>query len=270
VEYHATSASYPDHVIDQLDDYYTLLAQIKDKVPRHRWVQGVREMANYTRNPDLLELSRQPSHIIHGEFETARQVVATDGRGGYAFLPQQMDENHALGSITTSESDKLIETSFTAPLPIPVRRNGVGLELYGAVIAHGANTGKRILSDSLVSPHAQRVYRSLNRRGINVEINPRAVRDGDGSLAAPRGESVFAIRTDAPSQFLHKPGVQLLGDKIDSVPPGGDFVRVSRTNRRIFDTAEARGSIKAYYEKLPSPEQRARFVEWLGKDPWAD
>ena len=67
------------------------------------------------------------------------------------------------------------------------RRQGLGVESYDQMYAHAQKRGGTLVSDSEVSSDAQRVWKSLEKRGYTIEKNTKVTKDREGALVAGDG-----------------------------------------------------------------------------------
>ncbi len=78
---------------------------------------------------------------------------------------------------------------------VDIPNRGIGTRLYQKVIDEAEQRGLIVQSDKSVSPEAQNLYDSLERKGYDVQKNPNAVLDEDGDLTTGPGEGpVYTIK----------------------------------------------------------------------------
>ncbi len=115
-----------------------------------------------------------------------RVVVRNEDLGIVATVKAESTQLPNLGAVwKVRESDSQIFA----------RNQGVGTRMYKMLIDEGLRTGVPVVSDSIVSKSAARVYRSLAKRGYKVSVNPAARYD-------PM-EMQFGINTDSEWEFVN-------------------------------------------------------------------
>lgn len=112
---------------------------------------------------------------------------------GSVFVTARTDAG-LVGGRLTPEGLRVV----TADIPDPqLRGQGFGIAMYQELARKADEAGVPLISDETVEQAAVRMYEALERRGFEVERNPRAQPLDDPNmpgLFAPRGEPVFTVR----------------------------------------------------------------------------
>jgi hypothetical protein len=87
---------------------------------------------------------------------------------------------------------------FRADIPLTKRGQGLGTAIYERAIQYAADEGRQLVSDTILTPDAERVWQSLARRGHDIVQNPTIERAPNGDISTRDGKPVFELRTSAP------------------------------------------------------------------------
>jgi DNA-directed RNA polymerase specialized sigma24 family protein len=128
------------------------------------------------------------------------------------------------------------------------KNTGAGVWLYRQLIDWADRQGLPVYSDFSISPDAQRVYPSLERRGYSVEQINAAARDpDDGSLVNVNFQPIFRIsRTGIEEAYSAAP------------PPREDYRVDGPTLRERQQELEARLKAEEEYHNLSAAEKAER------------
>lgn len=176
--------------------------------------------------PELKETEGPPAPTIRAEPPPPR------GEGGEApARPEATIEVNEQGNFITARvgsagyvgarlGDGVLKVA-TADIPDPSNRGqGLGKQMYLALVEYAASNGLRLISDETVEAPAVRVYESLEKDGYTVKRNPNAkplAGDAPG-LFAPKGESVFEVSGPLkPKDSGHAEKVDPLSSEADEV-----------------------------------------------------
>src|SRR3990167_2878838 len=80
------------------------------------------------------------------------------------------------------------------------RGKGHGMRAYERLATKALSAGRKLQSDSSISPEAQRVYEGLGRRGFDVQQHQSAVRGSEGHLLTDKGEPVYTVKSGPVKQ----------------------------------------------------------------------
>jgi len=112
--------------------------------------------------PPRKSVEREPSPLVE-LFHTIEE--------GENFKKVGIDQYNYVDMDKTPEGYKISMTEFSDRA---YRGKGLAVELYAKLADEALAEGKYLMSDSLVSAHAQKVWEALERRGYILERNPYA------------------------------------------------------------------------------------------------
>lgn len=154
--------------------------------------------------------SKAPKVAVEAESPSAPPPKGMDifeQTGEYVFDIQH--EGSKVGSVTGRITGDKITIESTR-IEEGTRGKGKGVESYAALADWATTLGKPLVSDSVVSEDAARVYDALKRRGYDVVKSPNATsREEDGKRAlvtrkegdnTSQKEPVFTVQPKKPSQ----------------------------------------------------------------------
>ena len=132
-------------------------------------------------------------------------------------------------------------------LPPDMRSRGRGVEIYERALDAASDQGGRLVSDSIVSGDAARIYDALERRGHAVTRDPTARFNGRG-WEAPEGRPVYTVRRGKPASPASGPD---FSGRATAAP---DFASRATAQSKLASGGQATGGLKG----APRPDAVAR------------
>lgn len=113
----------------------------------------------------------------------------------------------------------------------------LGIKAYVELADWALAKGKYLASDSVVSGDAEKLYKSLEKRGYTVTKHPETRVNDEGQLLAPKGEPVFKVEGKKETVQPKVPDAPLLTDavKIENV----------RQQKRVAFQVDDQGKVEA-------------------------
>lgn len=197
-----------------------LFSQVDDQL------KNVKNTFKWKRGEELIPGTNQknPNYFIMGTDEIdpdlARKIergVAKGDQAAYTAAQAVRSGNAAFVKIEVVGDTWRVRGSGVYPY---LQGSELGTQSYMKALSDAVNQGATMFgSDADVSVAAMRTWRSLARRGFNVEVNPTAVYDKRwGKYVMPEGDNpIFRIKLDAPLSGNRKQALKRFDASLEAI-----------------------------------------------------
>lgn len=153
------------------------------------------DMANAHDAPTIsrpMPLHDTPTPPTRPSFDITRR---TDSAGQLRFEGPTKASGIVSGELSAVDRPNVLEVTTSRVAPSE-RGQGLGTAIYRDAIDYALTNGKPLVSASTVSDDAIRVYKSLERAGYKVEVNPRTVRTKTGVMSEDSRQPVYRVTAE--------------------------------------------------------------------------